>query len=112
MSSLDLLKQAANAEAYHKFDDFEIGVEYPIERFEWMPDTKYGPCVVVYIDGDMLYLPKRFTKIFKTAEQVEDLNKKKHVMIYHGRDAARNNRILLDFEFAKDAGVDTVDGKP
>lgn len=112
MSSLDLLKQAANAIPFLKFDELEIGHEYPIDRFEWLADTKYGPCVVVYINGDMLYLPKRFIKIFKTAEQVEGLNKVKYVMIYHGKDVILNNRVLLDFELAKDAGVDMVDGKP
>lgn len=112
MDSLSLLKRAANAVSYLKFEDLEIDREYSIDRFEFLSDTKYGACVVVYINGDLLYLPKRFNKIFTSADQVEELNKgPKHVLIYKGKDAKRSNRALIDFEMDKSAGVDTVDGK-
>lgn len=112
MSSLglDLLKKACNAISYLKFDDLEIGRQYSIERFELFSETKYGACIVVYINGDMLYLPKRFNKIFKTAEQIENLNKFKHVLIYNGKDETQGNRVLVDFELDLRPGADTVDG--
>lgn len=72
--------------------------------------TKFGACIVVYIEGDMLYLPKRFMKIIK-ADDIEKLNKIKHVMIYKGKDAAKSNRILLDFEIVKEDGAGVVGEK-
>lgn len=109
MDSVALLNKAANLIPFIKFDSLEIGREYSIDRFELIADTKFGPSIVVYIDGDMLYLPKRFLKIFKTAEQIENLNKKNHVMTYNGRDPLNSNRILVEFDVAENHG-DTVDG--
>lgn len=97
---LALLKKAATAVPFLKFEDLEIGREYVIERFELLNDTKFGACIVVYIDGDMLYLPKRFVKILKA--DIDNLNKKNHVLIYGGKDIANSNRIIIDFELVKE----------
>lgn len=49
-------------------------------------------------------------KIIK-ADDIEKLNKIKHVMIYKGKDAAKSNRILLDFEIVKEDGAGVVGEK-
>lgn len=105
MDTLALLKKASDCVPYLKFEDLEIDKKYPVERFELLSDTKFGACIVVYIAGDMLYLPKRFTKIIK-AEDVENLNEKKHVLIYKGKEEDKGNRVMLEFELDKSAGVD------
>ena len=98
MDTLALLKKAATAAAFLKLDDLEIGKRYPIDRFELLPETKYGATIVVYIDDELVYLPKRFTKIFKTEADIEELNRQKYVLIYSGRDVKQHNKILVDFE--------------
>lgn len=108
MDSLALLKKAANADSFLKFDDLEIGKKYPVDCFE-LVNTNFGARIAAYIDGDMLYLPKRFTKIIK-AENIEALNSKKHVIIYSGKDATRGNRVLVDFAIVKETGANIVDG--
>lgn len=108
MDSFEMLKKASTASSFLKFDDFEIGKRYLVDRFEFLTDTKYGVCLVVYVNDDLVYLPKRFTKVFTSAAAVESLNKDEYVLIYSGRDATKNNKILVDFDLA---GPDDHDGK-
>lgn len=102
-SLVDVLQKAAHSSAYLKFDDLEVGQKYVIDSFEYST-TAFGPRIAVYIQGEKLFLPSRFNKLL--AARIGELNQHRYIMYYHGKDATRHNRLLLDF--ALDESVKVV----
>lgn len=97
-STFELLKQATQrAPRIKSFDQLHIG-NYIINSFQ-LRTTCYGiRLVVVLDDGDMFYLPPRFSDVINTEKQLNDLNCSKHVLLYRGKDAQQKNWIDVDFE--------------
>lgn len=102
-SLLDVLQKAAHSSSYLKFDNLEVGGKYVIDFFEY-GNTAFGPRIAVYIQGEKLFLPTRFNKLL--AARIDELNQHRYIMHYHGKEAARRNRLLLDF--ALDEAADVV----
>lgn len=72
--------------------------EYIVTWFEKCT-TDLGERVRVTIDDYFLYLPGRFNDVL-TQEIIDELNKAPKIMIYGGKDAAAQNRLILDFKDA------------
>lgn len=102
------LKEACNAQTkYKSITDLTIGV-YKIDRFE-LCATTYGNRAAIWVNGYRLFLPTRFNTVISSAEQVKELNMKKYVLIYKGKDVHKCNRVLLDFQLM-DEYIQTTNG--
>lgn len=61
-------------------------------------ETQYGKKLAVVTDQFTCILPDRFAHIVVTEGAIEELNQTPCVMKYSGKDAKRQNRIMVDFE--------------
>lgn len=95
MDSIAFLKKASWTPAIG-FKDLPIG-NYIVSDFKIVETKNYGSRLLVNLGDKQLFLPARFAKDI-TDEIVADLNKTPKLMVYSGRDEARNNMVLLDFK--------------
>lgn len=94
MSALSILKAVCVNKPFVSFEGLAEG-DYFISSFE-LVQTKFGKKVGVDIGNKMLLLPERFTKVF-TEDNIEELNRGEHIMIYKGKDPT-TKKLILDFE--------------
>lgn len=91
---MDSLKSACIKSSFKSFKDLAMG-EYLINRFTFV-DTNFGKRVRIDVDGFYMYLPERFSTL--TEAEITTLNSSQKIMIYSGKDAKHQNRLLLDFQ--------------
>lgn len=96
MSTFDKLKRACEGGDYMSFEKLTVG-EYKVQKFELI-GTQYGQRIRVTCEDFFVYLPSRFSLRIGTQLQIDELNGKKYLMVYKGKDSNYNNRIMLDFE--------------
>lgn len=96
MDALNALKSSCRNDN-DKWDNLPIG-KYKVKYFK-INNTEYGQKLFVYLDNKMiLQLPPRFFKNINQDNQVEELNKKKLVMTFDGKDSQRHNFLQIDFD--------------
>lgn len=91
---MESLKTACAKTTFKSFKDLAVG-EYLINRFLFV-DTHFGKRIRINLDGFYMYLPERFATL--TESELNDLNSSQKIMIYSGKDANNQNRLLLDFQ--------------
>ena len=95
-SAFELLKRVITRDKpFRSFSKLEPGI-YPIWKFQ-LSEGKFGKRLRIELKDCLITLPERFIYDV-TPESVDELNLGQYKMIYKGRDASRNNRILVDFE--------------
>lgn len=94
MSALNTLKTACLKKPFASFKDLSPG-DYIVNHFTFV-ETKHGKRVRIDLDNTYMYLPERFAASLSEAA-MENLNQSSKVMTYSGKDAADQNRLILDF---------------
>lgn len=97
MDALTLLRETCVKKQYKSFKNLNPG-EYIVTLFEKFLTT-HGERVRITVDNCYMYLPERFNKSL-SQEQIDELNKSPKIMIYGGKDANEQNRLILDFKDA------------
>lgn len=95
MSALNLLQTACLKKSYKSFKDLPVG-SYFIKSFS-LADTDHGKRVRIEIEDTFMFLPERFASSLDEAA-IKELNSTPKIMIYSGKDAAVQNRLILDFQ--------------
>lgn len=112
-SAFEALQNACSIKTFESFSKLTPG-RYQIVHFKLIK-TRYGKCVAVLIGRTYYYLPNYVSEQINSPKYIADLNTVRHEMIYMGRDASQNNRIMLKFDpipdenMDADEGIDTVD---
>lgn len=113
-TAFDILKSACKTKTYKSFSQLTPGT-YPVTLFKSIK-TRYGVRFVVLIGTTFFYLPQNFSSELKS--YISELNKDRFELVYLGRDAHNQNRLLLEFnrttvaaqqdDVDMDEGVDMV----
>lgn len=98
MASVSVLNKIAKS-TYTRFDDLEIGKEYPIKKYDIFVDTVYhkGNCIRAWIE-DMGYviLPSRFNSLVEDDDDyLTLLNREKMSLVFNGR---KGNSVDIEFK--------------
>lgn len=94
MSAMEKLRAACDrSKNYQSFNDLAVG-DYIVHEFSSV-DTNHGRRVRIFLEHHYMYLPERFNTL--SDEEVAELNSSPKVMVYGGKDAKKNNRLILDF---------------
>lgn len=91
---MDSLKSACLSKNFKSFKELAQG-EYIVNRFTHV-DTKHGKRVRIDLEEFYMYLPERFTSL--TEADINSLNASQKIMVYSGKDASKQNRLILDFQ--------------
>lgn len=97
MNALASLKAACTSTGFKSFKSIQPG-EYIVTNFEKCK-TDHGNRLRISIDNYYMYLPARFNDSL-TQDDIDDLNKSPKIMVYGGKDANQQNRLILDFKDA------------
>lgn len=97
MDALSALREACQKKSFKSFNNLQPG-EYIVTNFE-SSETNHGQRIRITIEDFYMYLPERFNKKL-TEEVLEELNKSPKIMIFSGKDASLQNRLVLDFKDA------------
>lgn len=91
---MDSLKSACLTKNFKSFKELAHG-EYIVNRFMHV-DTKHGKRVRIDLEEFYMYLPERFSSL--TEADINSLNASQKIMVYSGKDASKQNRLILDFQ--------------
>lgn len=97
MDVFQILKQACSREhaiTYKKWKNLQVG-KYNVKYFKLVTNQN-GLGLCVYMDNFFVYMPSYILRKINQEEQIEELNKKRAVMDYQGRE---NQQPILNFEF-------------
>ncbi|DAC81321.1 hypothetical protein QKK82_gp03 [Mayetiola barley midge adintovirus] len=95
-SALNKLKTACIKKPFKSFKDLAVG-EYIVNSFVVVETKNYGQRIRINLDEYYMYLPERFQQMLDAAT-IAELNGGPKVMIYSGKDATDQNRLILDFQ--------------
>lgn len=87
--ALIFLKNASTNKSFRSFQDLEIGT-YIITEFSKV-ETKFGTKIRIDIGDYLVNLPQRYTEGM-TQEYLDELNRTRMLMRYHGKDPKKNNK--------------------
>lgn len=103
MSAFDILKQNCQEKPFANFDQLAPG-EYLISKFElvvkqFKDDKEPKQRLLLDLGEKLILLPDRYS-VNLTESSVDELNRQKLLLVYHGKNPHQRNKIKIDFKSA------------